>query len=262
MSAQAVDGLEITRDSAVLTLTIDNPDRLNAMSYTVMAAITEVLDGIDGAGADRVVVITGRGKAFCTGADLSAGRTINGRAIGTDEVMRTAAGLIRAVSRTPVPVVSKLNGPTAGIGVSLALASDLVYMAESSYLLMAFINIGLMPDGGSSALIAAAAGRARAAEMALLGERLPATEAAACGLVTAAVPDTDLDARVAEVVAKLARGPRRALALTKQAINSAAIGRLDEALELETVGQLELLESVDFAEGADAMRNRRPAKFA
>ncbi|MEU7765417.1 enoyl-CoA hydratase-related protein [Nocardia sp. NPDC049190] len=151
-------------------------------------------------------------------------------------VMDAANRLVRAVVDAPVPVIVRIRGAAAGIGVGIALAADLVYASEDSYLLLAFINIGLMPDGGASALVAAAAGRPLAAAMALLGERLPATAARAAGLITAVVPDEELDATVQTAAPKIAAGPRRALELTKKALNQATLTSLDTALATEKAG--------------------------
>jgi enoyl-CoA hydratase/carnithine racemase len=202
----------------------------------------------------RVVVLTGEGKAFCTGADLSAGSQTT-----PEVVMDTASRIIRSVTTLPVPVIARINGPAAGVGLSLASAADLIYAAESTYLLMPFVNIGLMPHGGATADAAAAVGRVRAAAPSLLGERLPVAEAAAAGLITKALADDQLDAHV--VAVKLANGPRRALELTKAAVNAATLTELDAALERETVGQIELQATPDFFEGATAMLTRRKPSF-
>lgn len=175
--------------------------------------------------------------------------------------MDVANDATRAIVEVPVPVVAAVNGPAAGIGVSLALAADLTYAAESAYFLLAFVGIGLMPDGGSSLLVPAAVGRAKAAEMALLGERVSAADADRIGLVSRTVPDGDLAAHARAVAARLASGPRRALELTKRSLNAATVAALDGALESEKAGQAELLASADFAEGAAAMLQKRMPRF-
>ena len=142
------------------------------------------------------------------------------RGITPTDTMDAANRLVRAIVQVPVPVIARVTGAAAGIGASLAIAADLTYATENSYLLLAFVNIGLMPDGGASALVAASAGRAVAAEMALLGERLPAAEAKAAGLITDVVADDEIDARVDKAAQKIANGPRRALELTKRAVNA------------------------------------------
>jgi enoyl-CoA hydratase len=163
--------------------------------------------------------------------------------------------------KLPQPVVAVVQGPAAGVGASLALACDVVLASEKAFFMLAFTKIGLMPDGGASALIAASVGRHRAMRMALLAERIPAAEAHEWGLVTSVYPADQLDAEVDKVVAALASGPVAALNKTKQAINAATLVELEAALEREKQGQLVLLESNDFREGTRAFQQRRPAKF-
>ncbi|MCV7086775.1 enoyl-CoA hydratase-related protein [Mycolicibacter hiberniae] len=249
--------LTATRDGRVLRVTITNPGRLNAIDYATMTAIGDVFSSAAEDRNVRAVVLTGEGKAFCTGADLSA--TAGG--VSPEEVMDCAARLVTSVAESPLPVIARVNGPVAGVGVGLALAADLIYAVESAYFLLSFTNIGLMPDGGTTALVAAAAGRAVANEMALLGERLPATAARDAGLINAVLSDAELDARVEAAAEKLAHGPRRALELTKRALNATNLAALDAALAREKAGQVELLTSPDFFEGATAMLQKRKAVF-
>jgi enoyl-CoA hydratase len=157
--------------------------------------------------------------------------------------------------------VAVVQGPAAGVGASLALACDVVLASEKAFFMLAFTKIGLMPDGGASALIAAAVGRIRAMRMALLAERISAVEAHEWGLVTAVYPADQFDAEVDKVVATLASGPAVALRKTKQAINAATLTELEAALEREKQGQLVLISSTDFHEGTKAFQQRRPAKF-
>ncbi|MBM4504564.1 enoyl-CoA hydratase, partial [Rhodococcus hoagii] len=176
--------------------------------------------------------------------------------------MDVANEVIRAIVEVPVPVVAAVNGPAAGVGVSIALAADLTYAAESAYFLLAFVGVGLMPDGGSSVLVSASIGRAKAAELALLGERLSAAEADSSGLVSRTLPDGDLLDHARDVAGRLAAGPRRALELTKRALAAATLAALDDALEREKIGQAELLASPDFAEGAAAMLQKRKPRYS
>jgi enoyl-CoA hydratase/carnithine racemase len=261
MQITRTGNLRVDRTDAVLRLTITRPARMNAVDLASMIEIGDVLTEAATDSSVRVVVLTGEGDAFCTGADLSSpAQDADGRK-GSEIVMDTANRMIRSVVTVPVPVIARINGPAAGVGLSLALAADLIYAAESTYLLMPFINIGLMPDGGATALVAVAVGRVRAAALSLLGERLPVAEAAAAGLITKALPDDQLDAHVEAVAVKLANGPRRALELTKAAVNAATLTELDAALERETVGQIELQATPDFFEGATAMLTRRKPNF-
>lgn len=189
----------------VVRLTIDHESRLNALTGDSMRAIVA---GLERAGTDesvRVVVLTGAGRAFCSGADLT---DIGGDDADPAAIMAGAEMLVRAVLETPVPVVARVNGPAVGIGMSLALAADLAYAGPDAYLLQSFLGIGLMPDGGSTLLLTAAMGRARANEAVLLGRRIPAAEAAAHGLVAGAAGTTDeLDGLVERAVAKVVAAP-------------------------------------------------------
>ncbi|WP_241387240.1 enoyl-CoA hydratase [Rhodococcus sp. CH91] len=259
MTASTTESLRSELSDGILRLTITRPRRMNAIDLSTMKALD---DAVKKAGEDdrvRTIVVTGEGSAFCTGADLAAGAA-DPRDPGV--VMDTANDLVRTIASVPVPVIAAVNGPAAGVGVSIALAADLTYAAESAYFLLAFVNIGLMPDGGASLLVPAAIGRARAAEMALLGERVSAADADRFGLVARTLPDAELAAHVDAIAARTAAGPRRALELTKRALNASTLAALDAALAREKEGQVELLGSPDFAEGAMAMLEKRPARFA
>jgi 2-(1,2-epoxy-1,2-dihydrophenyl)acetyl-CoA isomerase len=161
----------------------------------------------------------------------------------------------------PKPVIAAVNGAAVGIGCSLALACDLVIAAESAYFLLAFVNIGLVPDGGSSLLVPARAGAGRAAEMAMLGERVPAATARAWGLVDRLASDETFGAEVDALAERLATGPTRAYAAAKEQLNATVYASLDEQLELEASLQEQMAASGDFAEGVAAFLEKRPARF-
>ncbi|MFC6010736.1 enoyl-CoA hydratase-related protein [Nocardia lasii] len=254
-------GLRTQVAHGVLRITIDRPARMNAVDLATMTALGATLLGAHTRPQVRVIVLTGAGTAFCTGADLAAAAAAGGNEAPPQVAMDRANEVVRAIVDSPLPVISQVNGPAAGVGAAIALAADLIYAADSAYLLLPFTSIGLMPDGGTSAMVAAAMGRVRAMELALLGARLPATEAAAAGLITAAVPAAQLADRVDQVAARLAAGPRRALQLTKAAINAATLVPLDDALDREKTGQVELLTGADFFEGMTAMLTHRTPRF-
>jgi enoyl-CoA hydratase len=178
-----------------------------------------------------------------------------------DEIILEVNRLIRAITALPHPVVAVVQGPAAGVGVSIALACDLVLASDKAFFMLAFTKIGLMPDGGASALVAAAIGRIGAMRMALLAERLPAVDALSAGLVTAVYPAEDFEAEVDKVISKLLAGPVVAYAKTKGAINAATLTELDSALEREFQGQSVLLRSPDLIEGATAFQQRRAPAF-
>ncbi|MFD1945263.1 enoyl-CoA hydratase-related protein, partial [Nocardioides aestuarii] len=241
----------------VLRLTIDRPEVFNALSDTLADELAERLEQ---AGPDDdvgVVVVTGSGSAFCAGADISA--VDGGDAIDHFDVsaLDRANRIVRAVTMLDKPVVAAVNGVAAGVGCSIALAADLAVVAESATFLLAFTRIGLMPDGGSTATVAASIGRARAMRMALLAEPLTAADALDAGLVGQVVPDTDLADAVDAVVRRVAAGPPLAFAATKKAVNAATLSGLEAALERERSGQTVLLRTADAAEGMRAFSEKR-----
>lgn len=246
------DSLLVDRADGVLTITWNDPERLNGLTGQMLDAASEAVEGA--ADDVRVIVLTGAGRAFTTGARLDG--TISGT-----EPMDVANRLIRALVASPVPVVAAVNGPAAGFGCSVALAADITIACRSAYFLLPFTNIGLMPDGGATAVVAASIGRARASAMALLGERLPADEAARTGLIHTAVPDEEFDAAVERIVARLAHGAGVAYRSTKQAITAATLGGLDAALDRERDLQVQLFDTADFVEGATAFMQKRAPKF-
>ncbi|MFD3592977.1 enoyl-CoA hydratase [Nocardia sp. NPDC058640] len=253
--------LLVNEERGVLRITIDRQARMNAVDLATMSELGELIIAAETRPEVRVIVLTGAGKAFCTGADLAAAAAAGGNEASPEVVMDRANDVVRAIVDSPLPVIAQVNGPAAGVGAPIALAADLIYAADTAYLLLPFTSIGLMPDGGASAMVAAAMGRVRAAELALLGARLPAADAAAAGLITRCVPADRLSDQVEAVAAQLAAGPRRALQLTKAAINAATLTQLDDALAREKTGQSELLTSADFYEGMTAMLTRRPPHF-
>jgi enoyl-CoA hydratase/carnithine racemase len=232
----------------VLTLTFNRPEVMNALDGAMLERAAEAVETTEA----RVVVVTGAGSAFSAGADLR--RLERG---GTHE---NGNRLVRAIVATPRPVVASVNGPAAGIAMSVALAADLTVAHESAYFLQAFVNIGLLPDGGATELLAASVGRARANRLSLLGERLPAADAAAMGLIDRCCGDDHAE-QVQALVEKLASGPTRAYAATKQAINANTLSRLDETLERELRLQRELAETADSLEGIQAFIDKREPRF-
>lgn len=244
--------MQIESTGQVLTITWTAPDRLNSLTEPMIATAAEAIETV---GDDvRCIVITGTGRAFGAGASLGGGFDGGGTLAAINR-------LVRAITAATVPVVAGVNGLAAGASVSVALAADIAVVKRSSYFLLAFVNIGLMPDGGATELVAASIGRARAMSMAMLGQRLTADDAHAAGLVHAVVEDDAFDVELAQVVDRLAAGPTVALGLMKQAINSATIRTIDETLDRETSGQTALFDTHDSAEGSDAFSQERDAKF-
>jgi enoyl-CoA hydratase len=256
-----VAGLDVTLTDGVLSVTIDRPDSLNSLTIPVITGIADALERAATDPAVRVVRLGGAGRGFSSGAGISADDMAGSGGVPPDEIVLEINRLVRAIAAVPHPVVAVVQGPAAGVGVSIALACDVVLASDKAFFMLAFTKIGLMPDGGASALIAAAVGRIRAMRMALLPERLPATEALSWGLVSAVYPADDFEAEVDKVIARLLAGPAVAFAKTKRAINAATLSELDAALDREYEGQSRLLVSHDFKEGTTAFQERRAPHF-
>src|SRR5581483_7962872 len=252
----AVDGLQAGLSDGVLSITLNRPDSLNSLTEAMM---TGIADAVERAATDervRVVRLGGAGRGFSSGAGISEEDQKPGSASSPTKIIEEANRAVRGIAALPKPAVAVVHGPCAGVGASLALACDLVLASEKAFFMLAFTKIGLMPDGGASALVAAAVGRIRAMRMALLAERIPAAEALEWGLVSAVYPSESFDDDVDKVVATLVNGPAIALRKTKEAVNAVTLTELDAALERELVGQSELVRSNDFKEGTLAFQQR------
>ena len=245
-------------------VTLNRPHTLNAWVAPFGEALREIFTGPATEDDVRAVLITGEGRGFSSGADLKAGfdpHPDDGRPDVHKELHGVYHPAIAGVRRLPKPVVTAVNGPAVGIGCSLALAGDLVLAAESSYFGLAFVNIGLMPDGGSTLFVPAAVGKARAFQMAFLGERVDARKALDWGLVNFVHPDDRLLPEAEELAAKLAAGPTRSYASSKRALNSMLYPDMEGQLDLEAELQHELARSDDFLEGVGAFVEKRDPAF-
>lgn len=250
----------------VATLTINRPDKLNSLHPGVIAEMIRAVDQIrDGTSSARCLLLTGAGRGFSSGADLSGGGAGGSRGSGPVDagaVLETHFNvLLERLFALPVPFVTAVNGPAAGAGCSYALAGDIIVAARSAYFLQAFVNIGLVPDVGSTWMLPRMVGRARATRMMMLGERIPAEQAFEWGLVSEVVDDAELMPRAMEIARKLAKGPTRALALIRTGIRACMDTTLTEALMVERRNQLEAGRTADFAEGVMAFLQKRPANF-
>lgn len=253
------DTVVATRDGAVLRLVLNAPDRLNALTGPMQAALMAGLRRAADDPAVRTVLLTGAGRAFCAGQDLR--EVTVGQDLGATLEERFNP-LIRAVRALPKPVVCAVNGIAAGAGANLALACDVVLAAEGAKFIQAFIRIGLLPDAGGTWLLPRLAGDARARGMAMLGEPVSAAQAAGWGMIWRAVPDAELAAEAARVAATLAALPAEGMRLIKQAFAASGGNTLDRQLDLERDLQREAGATPDFAEGVQAFLEKRPARFA
>jgi 2-(1,2-epoxy-1,2-dihydrophenyl)acetyl-CoA isomerase len=250
------------QDGAIGRITLNRPDTLNAWHAAFGRELRQAIEGDAADESVRAVLITGAGRAFSSGADLKAG--FDTADDGMPDIRRELDlyhPIIRGVRRLEKPVVAAVNGPAVGIGASLALSCDLVLAAESAYFGLAFVNIGLMPDGGSTLFVPASVGKARAFQMALLGERVDAERALNWGLVNFLHPDDALMDEADALVTKLAAGPTRSYAASKRALNRMLYGDLEGQLDLEAELQHALARTKDFQEGVLAFVEKRQADF-
>ncbi len=248
------------RSGDVLTITLNKPERLNAASLDMADEMVAALDQIDGA---RALLITGAGRAFCSGADLQAkaAETITGGKRSYLALTRHYNPLMLKLARLPIPIVTAVNGPAAGIGCSIALAGDFVLAGTSGYFLQAFVNIGLVPDGGASWMLARLVGKARATEMMMLGEKIPGERAESWGLIHKCVADVALMAEAHQLAARLAAMPTVALGIMRQNLVAALDGDYATALLREAEGQRIAGDSADAIEGGAAFLMKRKAVF-
>jgi 2-(1,2-epoxy-1,2-dihydrophenyl)acetyl-CoA isomerase len=267
MSEQSneLESVNVRVADGVATIELNRPQALNAWNAQLGADLLAALRGAAEDDAVRALLITGAGRAFSSGADLkdmSGDTTPDGR----PDVYRTLTEryhpIMHAIREAPKPVVAAVNGPAVGIGCSLALCCDLILAAESAYFLLAFVNIGLVPDGGSSLFVPTRVGFARANELSMLGEKLGAARALEWGLINRVVVDERLREEAAALAARLAAGPTRSYAGTKRQLNNWLYSRMAEQLELEAQIQQEMAGSEDFVEGAMAFVQKRPARFS
>jgi 2-(1,2-epoxy-1,2-dihydrophenyl)acetyl-CoA isomerase len=262
-SVRRYETVELYRDGAAAKIVLNRPERMNAWSGRLSDDLLTVLRDLALDDGVRAVLLTGAGKAFCAGADLKEGadQAVAGELDTYTVLTRWYHPIVTTIRQMPKPVVTAVNGPAAGAGMSLALAGDLVVAAESAYFMLAFVGIGLVPDGGASLFVPSRVGFARAAEMALLGEPVSAAKAVDWGLINFAWPDAEFAAKAEALVQRLAAGPTRSYAGSKQELNHWLYDRMGAHLELEASLQRELAKSADFIEGVSAFLQKRPAKF-
>ena len=250
--------IHVSLRDGIATIALDRPEVMNALNTQMRAELTYALK--DGAAQARVMVLTGRGRAFCSGQDLGEGATA-----ATADFERTLRDeyepMLKAIYDCPVPVIAAVNGAAAGAGASLALAADVVIAAESASFLQAFTRIGLIPDAGGTYWLPRQIGLPRAMAAALFAEPVPARQAADWGMIWEAVPDAGFADHVRGRAARLAAGPTLAYRHLKQALRASFANDLDTQLALEARLQGDCGKSRDFKEGVLAFLEKRPARY-
>jgi 2-(1,2-epoxy-1,2-dihydrophenyl)acetyl-CoA isomerase len=245
----------------IARLTMNRPSRLNSLTRPMLTEMYVALGEVAAAKHVRVLVLTGAGRAFCSGQDLADSDALSRPEPAAALLRDYYNPVIRALRALPVPVLAAVNGIAAGAGCSLAMACDIAVVTRSASFMMAFSRIGLVPDAGSTFFLPRIVGTARAMGLAMLGEPVPAETAALWGLVLEAVRDEAFAARVEEIAQTLAEKPTRALALTKRAIFSGETESLDAQLDLEADLQAEAVETDDAREGVAAFLEKRSPVF-
>jgi 2-(1,2-epoxy-1,2-dihydrophenyl)acetyl-CoA isomerase len=260
----AYETIEVHTEDSVAEITLNRPERLNAWTDQLGSELRKAIleDAADP--SVRSVLITGAGRGFSSGADvkemLEQGARGDRPDVGT-MLRERYHPIIKGIRELPKPVIAAVNGPAVGIGCSLALACDLIWAGESAIFGLAFVNIGLVPDGGSTFLVPAAVGKARALEMALLGDPVSAEEALDWGLINRVVPDGKLMDETRNLARRMAKGPTRSYANSKRALNNSLMRIMDEQLDLEAQIQGEMAQSGDFLEGIAAFVQKREPNF-
>ena len=251
------------RDGAVAVLTLNRPRAKNALSFALLNALLEGLTAAAKAPDVRAVVVTGSGGSFCAGADLkSAMAEVQGNFGALDAAVDKYHAIIRAIVGAPKPVIAAVDGPAVGFGCDLALACDLRIASTGAYFQEKFVKIGLMPDGGGTFWLPRLVGLARAMEMMLSGEPVPAPRAMEMGLVNRVVEPAALHDEALGLARSLAKGPPLAFAEIKAAVRAGFGGTIDQALDREKEGQLKCLTSSDCMEGVMAWMEKREPNFS
>jgi len=248
----------------VALIALNRPDRLNALTAAMLIELNDVLEQAEGDATVRAVVITGTGRGFSAGQDLTEMREreeAGEASVSADYMEQTYHPIIRRIRRMEKPVIGAINGVAAGAGASLALACDLRIASENASFIQSFVNVGLIPDSGSTFFLPRLVGISRAMELAFTGRRVTAEEAERIGLVNRVVPHDELMDATMELARQLAQGPTKVIGMTKRALNRSWLVDLEEALDYEGELQERARATEDHHEGVAAFLEKRPAKF-
>jgi enoyl-CoA hydratase len=248
-----VNGISVEHDGAVARIRLDRPKKLNAVDTPMLDELSARLGDAQADKSVRAVLLTGAGRGFCSGGDLTGGNTAG--------AAEAANRVVVAITSLPKPVVAGVHGGAVGLGCALALACDLVVAAATAFFQLAFTRVGLMPDGGTSVLLPGLIGRARAARMAMTAEKVSAATAFEWGMISHITSADDYESVLEDVLRSVACGPTVSLGWTKRALAAATLGELQAVQAIEAEGQLALIDTDDFREGARAFREQRTPDF-
>jgi enoyl-CoA hydratase/carnithine racemase len=253
-----------TNEGGVATITLNRPERLNALTFEVYRELTDLFAALANETDVRVVVITGAGRAFCSGGDVHdiIGELFSRDVEGLLDFTRMTCELVRNIRALPKPVIASLNGTTAGAGACIALASDIRIASEDAKIAFLFVRVGLSgADMGAAYLLPRFIGLAKATELLYTGDFISAAEAGRIGLYNRVVPEVELKQTTNDLAEQLARGPAFALAKTKEMLNREMHMNLDAALESEAQAQAICMQHPDYREAYEAFVNKREVKF-
>ena len=248
-----MSAISVSRSGSALQVVLNRPEKLNAVDTPMLEELQARLSEAASDSSVRVVQLTGAGRAFCSGGDLTGG--------DTQGAVRAANLVVQSIAMMGKPVVAGVHGPAVGLGCPIALACDLVVAARSAYFQLAFSRVGLMLDGGASALLPQAIGRARAARMAMTAEKVFAPTAFDWGMISHVVDDDAYEEELTALTDTLAEGPTQSYGWIKKALAVATLSELEAVQAVEEEGQRILVSSDDFAEGVRAFRDRRQPEF-
>jgi len=254
----------VKKEQGIATITLNRPDKLNSMSEELLDELIEAVNDAEKDEETKVVVITGAGRGFCSGGDVTALSTgeMGGAAEAKDWVLRPGKYLVKKLMGLQKPVITAINGPAVGAGCGLALAGDYIIASDKARFSQIFVRIGLVPDAGSLYLLPRLVGIAKAKELCFSGEMIDAKEAERIGLVNRVVPAEELEATAMELASQLAKGPSKALAFIKNIINVGLFtNNIDAVMEHEAQAQAILFQTEDFKEGMKAFFEKRPPQF-
>ena len=251
----------VAKEGAIRRITLNRPQRLNALTRSLLGDLSDALADLAADDEARVLVLTGAGRGFCAGQDLGDKGAVEDGRVVRDTVERYYNPVVRQLRGLDLPVITAVNGIAAGAGMSLALSGDITLATEQATFDLAFARIGLIPDAGGTYTLQRLLGPGRALSLAILGEKLSAKQAADMGLVWRAVPDADFAQEVDAMAARLATAPTKAIALMKKAFHAGGHHSLEQQLALEAELQSQAADTEDFQEGLSAFLGKRAPTF-